>query len=411
MKKKAVLYIAALVCAGVKPQAEDAATALSNLEGALYSNAGSFVEKSDWMRYDNGKYIGHVYREVRASIMPENAAPSGAKAFKGNFFVMEDTLRDLRHSARAVNAVVSAHFRIQPDGGMEIDNDRGFPSFRDFPIYKGGTIQPGAKWTARGERALDPLNDGAVVIAPFIAEYEYKGVELYKDIPVHRISARFASRYNMASARPIGWTNNYEQGMPQPFASLSGKHDVDILIRLEDGVLLLSRDNLDETFTWADGKTVRFRGFTLVFGQGINPMNREALVEGLSPTLDAVSGVEVSKVEQGVRLTIKDLQFKPNSAEMLEGDAVRLDAIAASLSQIPERSFLVEGHTAAAGSTEGDEELSLARAKCIVDELTARGIDAARFIYKGWGSARPTANNATEEGRKLNRRVEITIIE
>jgi outer membrane protein OmpA-like peptidoglycan-associated protein len=47
----------------------------------------------------------------------------------------------------------------------------------------------------------------------------------------------------------------------------------------------------------------------------------------------------------------------------------------------------------------------------MVDELVKRGISADRFIYKGWGGTRPVGDNATNEGRSANRRVEITILE
>jgi outer membrane protein OmpA-like peptidoglycan-associated protein len=56
-------------------------------------------------------------------------------------------------------------------------------------------------------------------------------------------------------------------------------------------------------------------------------------------------------------------------------------------------------------------ELSVQRAKRMVDELVKRGISADRFLYKGWGGTRPLRDNATEEGRAQNRRVEITILE
>jgi outer membrane protein OmpA-like peptidoglycan-associated protein len=56
-------------------------------------------------------------------------------------------------------------------------------------------------------------------------------------------------------------------------------------------------------------------------------------------------------------------------------------------------------------------ELSLERAQRMIDELVRRGIPAERFMYKGWGGERPLGDNATEEGRRLNRRVEITILE
>jgi outer membrane protein OmpA-like peptidoglycan-associated protein len=47
----------------------------------------------------------------------------------------------------------------------------------------------------------------------------------------------------------------------------------------------------------------------------------------------------------------------------------------------------------------------------MIEELAARGIPAGRFIYKGWGGTKPLGDNSSEEGRSLNRRVEITILE
>jgi flagellar motor protein MotB len=51
------------------------------------------------------------------------------------------------------------------------------------------------------------------------------------------------------------------------------------------------------------------------------------------------------------------------------------------------------------------------RAQRIVTELTNRGIPADRFIYKGSGGTKPVGDNSSEEGRRINRRVEITILE
>jgi outer membrane protein OmpA-like peptidoglycan-associated protein len=56
-------------------------------------------------------------------------------------------------------------------------------------------------------------------------------------------------------------------------------------------------------------------------------------------------------------------------------------------------------------------KLSIARAKRMVDELTARGIGADRFLFKGWGGTKAVGDNATDSGRAQNRRVEITILE
>jgi flagellar motor protein MotB len=56
-------------------------------------------------------------------------------------------------------------------------------------------------------------------------------------------------------------------------------------------------------------------------------------------------------------------------------------------------------------------ELSVMRAKRMVDELVRRGLRADRFIYKGWGGTKPLAGNDSGQGRAQNRRVEITILE
>ncbi|MDR1029601.1 MAG: OmpA family protein [Treponema sp.] len=411
----------------------------------------SMVERSDWRRYDNGKYIGHVYHEVRASIIPQaidpNPSSPGVPAqnpraenaagqsllYQGNFFVLEETLRDMRQSAQPVDAVIPVSFRIRTDGTITIDKDQGFPSLRGFPTFPASRVRPGYKWTAPGSRAVDPLHSGQPLIVPIIAEYEYKGTEWYQDVLVHRIFAQYSSRYQGASGRNT-----------EAFTQLRDTHKVDILIRVEDGLPLFMRDSLDETYSWPDGSTVRFAGFTLTFGSGVVPMDKDEVVAILGNTLGIenvpedpvlepvlsspelppeepptgipVTGLEHAAIDlvpvpEGVRLTVKDIRFVPDSSEFLAAEKPRLDLIAQALLQIPERSFLVEGHTAAAGSTDGDLELSIERAKRMVDELVSRGISPDRFIYKGWGSSKPLEDNATEQGRSRNRRVEITILE
>jgi outer membrane protein OmpA-like peptidoglycan-associated protein len=392
-------------------------------------NTGPYTltELSDWSRYDNGKYIGHVYREVRASIVPRQADAGSSLEYLGNFFVLEETLRDMKQSARGVDAVIPVNFRVGRDGGLTIVDDQGFPSLRGFPSYPAEAVRPGAKWTARGSRAVDPLNQGRPVIVPLVAEYEYRGTELYKDIPVHRIHARYASRYQAVSVR----------GRPGgDFEALQGIHTVDILLRVSDGLPLLVRDNLDETFTWPGGDTLRFRGFTLTFGEGLVPLDRETSIAALAGALDIRPpadrgetgggnakpdfpvplpaedpGMDITPVPEGIRLTVRDLRFAPDSADLLPGEQTRLDAIARALLDFPNRTFLVEGHTAAVGRPEGEMRLSVERARRVVTELTARGIPAGKFIYKGSGGTKPAGNNADEEGRRLNRRVEITILE
>ncbi len=120
---------------------------------------------------------------------------------------------------------------------------------------------------------------------------------------------------------------------------------------------------------------------------------------------------KVEETAQGIRLSVRDIRFAPDSDSILEAETWRLDAIAAALKLVPGGKFLVEGHTAAVGKPAGEKELSVARAKKIVDELVRRGLLAEQFMYAGSGGTKPVADNATPAGRAQNRRVEITILE
>ena len=113
----------------------------------------------------------------------------------------------------------------------------------------------------------------------------------------------------------------------------------------------------------------------------------------------------------GIRLSVRDIKFKADSAEVLASEKSRLDEIADVLKLAPNSQFLIEGHTASVGKPAGEQKLSEERAKNIAAELAKRGIPAANFICKGHGGNKPIASNDTNEGRAQNRRVEITILE
>jgi outer membrane protein OmpA-like peptidoglycan-associated protein len=312
-----------------------------------------------------------------------------------------------------------------------MEEEAGFPQMRGFPSFPAAPVLPGARWTAPAQRSLDPLNQGDPFLIPLLIEYEYLGEDRYGQTPIHRVRARYGVR---RALNPFPHSAGGEPGV-------EGRHEADLFIRISDGLLLLVRDNLDETYSWPGGRTLRFRGFTLIFGGTALPMNRGTLLselesalgldppppsppqanrrgdgEGTDSTVPSPlpspsdSGLALRAEREGIRLTVQDLRFVPDSAEILSEEMPRLDRIAEALRGIPDRTFLVEGHTASLGRSEGEIQLSTARARRIVEELIRRGIAADRFIYQGWGGLHPLGDNSTEAGRRVNRRVEITIL-
>lgn len=67
----------------------------------------------------------------------------------------------------------------------------------------------------------------------------------------------------------------------------------------------------------------------------------------------------------------------------------------------------VQGHTDATGSADHNRALSLKRAEAVVAALTARGIAGSRLTAQGFGADKPVGDNATDDGRRQNRRVEL----
>lgn len=108
-----------------------------------------------------------------------------------------------------------------------------------------------------------------------------------------------------------------------------------------------------------------------------------------------------------------EAMFNVGSAELTASGQSKFDKLATLFFQNRERNqqqaapILVIGHTDATGDANFNRQLSELRAKKVIEILAARGIPRDRLYYQGAGSGRPLADNTTESGRALNRRVEL----
>ena len=88
-----------------------------------------------------------------------------------------------------------------------------------------------------------------------------------------------------------------------------------------------------------------------------------------------------------------------------------LDRIAHLVTTKSDKAIALEGHADNVGAAELNQKLSDERAAEIGKALVARGVPTARLRTAGFASRRPVASNTTEEGRRLNRRVEVVLLE
>lgn len=148
------------------------------------------------------------------------------------------------------------------------------------------------------------------------------------------------------------------------------------------------------------------------------PMSKGPLtIRNIQDTLNeagAVSTVTVSEGKLGATIAIRSsILFDAQTEDLSAKSAPVLSAIARILSQI-DNPVIVTGHTDSIPVETppyfSNLGLSGSRALAVLSFLEKKGIRPNRLSAYGMGSTRPLATNATEEGRRLNRRVEITIV-
>ncbi|QTQ11114.1 OmpA family protein [Treponema parvum] len=126
--------------------------------------------------------------------------------------------------------------------------------------------------------------------------------------------------------------------------------------------------------------------------------------------VDKVPDVEIYDTYKGILFQI-DLKFYPDSPVLLPEEKERIAKVAQMLGDITkndEFTILVEGHAADIGRPLGEMQLSIERAKSVIESLLNFGLRKDLFSFQGYGSTQPIADNSTPEGRAQNRRVDIT---
>lgn len=115
-------------------------------------------------------------------------------------------------------------------------------------------------------------------------------------------------------------------------------------------------------------------------------------------------------LEIGKKIIANNISFDVNETSLQKESFVALDVFVKLMKDIPSLEIEVSGHTDNIGSSKANQELSVQRAKAVLDYIAGKGIDKNRMTYKGYGSSDPIESNSTIEGRKKNRRIEFEIV-
>jgi outer membrane protein OmpA-like peptidoglycan-associated protein len=130
---------------------------------------------------------------------------------------------------------------------------------------------------------------------------------------------------------------------------------------------------------------------------------RAAKLEALLVDMNA------KQTERGMVITIGDVLFATNEANLTPNGMSTLRKLADVMTQNPERTVLVEGFTDSTGSSSYNQDLSQRRANAVASALGSMGVARERIAMKAYGEAFPVAANDSASNRQLNRRVEVVL--
>jgi outer membrane protein OmpA-like peptidoglycan-associated protein len=116
-------------------------------------------------------------------------------------------------------------------------------------------------------------------------------------------------------------------------------------------------------------------------------------------------------IQKNQTMVLNNILFDFDKATLKPESYIELEKLYKFLSENPNLIIEIGGHTDNIGTKEYNQILSEKRAKAVYDYLISKNINANRLKYKGYGDTMPIADNSTEEGRQLNRRTEIKILD
>ncbi|HEY6505980.1 MAG TPA: OmpA family protein, partial [Chitinophagaceae bacterium] len=119
--------------------------------------------------------------------------------------------------------------------------------------------------------------------------------------------------------------------------------------------------------------------------------------------------IPLQPLDINAMIVLNNIFFDVNKFVLKPESQVELDKIVQLLKENPKLKIEISGHTDNAGKPADNLTLSNNRAKAVVNYLASNGIARQRLVAKGYGQAKPAADNKTEEGRARNRRTEMKV--
>lgn len=357
--------------------------------------------------YLNGQLNNRTEFINRTSTTVENIESDGTEYLHTKYMTTQNTLLNRSGNYLSWGEEDDVHIYRKPTGQL-FDSDNDFlPTVRNIPSFPEKAVKVGEVWTCNGFEVHDCrtlFNMDDAIIIPFKATYKYIGNENIDGVDLQKISVYYEfyqenPRVNIQHGSTYAGSTGYAK---QTIYWDSNCNDL---------------DHYTEEFQI---KMVDIYGNSYIY-KGIShgevteyiSVNNDDNVQKLQDTIEKYELEDISVVrgEKGLTISIENIQFEPDSNILLPSEKLKLDKIGNILKEFT-NDLLITGHCAERGTVNARQRLSEERAKAVADYLVKNNIRSEYHIFtQGKGSTQPIASNDTEDGRRRNRRVEITIMD
>ncbi len=296
-------------------------------------------------------------------------------------------------------------------GAYTISDEYFMPVVRSVPTFAGRDVKVGESWTGIGQEAHDLRDHFGIAkpfTVPFSVTYTYEGPVTREGRALHLIRAEYTIFYES----------------PTPPESVTGETDVPVTTmgyskqRIywdnELGMIPFYTEEFRIQLELSSGTVFEFRGTAEAVVTETELLDRDSMVRDMNQEIKdmGITNTTVTANEEGVTISIENIQFEADSARLLPSEQEKIRKIAAILERYPDKELLISGHTALAGTASARQQLSEERAEAVARFLVDMGVRTPYNVYtRGFGAEKPIAPNTTEPNRARNRRVEITILE
>jgi outer membrane protein OmpA-like peptidoglycan-associated protein len=213
-----------------------------------------------------------------------------------------------------------------------------------------------------------------------VSEYE---VKKNFDALVQKMGGQKISEEKIPDDAIKGWGEEITQGFNSGLGDVYNGPATTYLIRRDDGNIWIH---------------------LAISGSGNYVVAKE---KGFESTAKLLPAAELKQQLDATGKVALQVNFATDKTEMLPDSLPQIDQVMQLLKDDPALKLSVNGHTDNSGDAAHNQQLSEGRANAVVAAIVAKGIDATRLGAKGFGQQQPVADNATEEGKAKNRRVEL----